>query len=245
MLQTLLEKFKTNISEHQSLTELTHICDCIKNLLDNSLMVFNYSLQYPEKCIPIKNSHSYKTHNYFISTTNTTYYKEVFFIINCDVLFNELTPNSTDISIFIDGNNINLCDKNPIKNLSYLYRITACSFNVKAKRTKCKLQLMKNQGLINAEKINNSFVSYFDDNKTYNIDKIDILQGTYEYKDKIIFNKPHFEYYKPGEIPTNSYYFFIKAEECELFEFFKHIEHVPAIEYTQILENNINLNVWN
>lgn len=244
MLTNLFQKFKKNIVNRESIQELSRLCHEIKTVIDNCEAVFNYSKNNPDKKLPIKNSKSYKTHNYYITTTSTEIYKKVLFIINADVLFNNISEYYTDISIFIDGINVDAGKKNFNENFSTAYRITACSFSVKSKKSKCKLQLMKNKYMIGAISIKNDIVKYYDEeNKMqmaqYNINLNDMIN-----KDRIIFDKPRKEYMKIGEIPEESYYFIMECEDCEMYQFYKHIEHIPKMEYQQILNCNININAW-
>jgi len=87
---------------------------------------------------------------------------------------------------------------------------------------------MINSNLLNPE-INDNQIIF--DEYTYN-------------KDYIYFDRPLITYRKPGEFPESSYYFIIEVEDCEYFEFYKHIEHVPKKEFVQLLETKINYNVW-
>jgi hypothetical protein len=51
-------------------------------------------------------------------------------------------------------------------------------------------------------------------------------------------------YKKPGVIDKQNYYMIIDIEDFYYFEMIKHIEHVPLQSYEEILNVDINKNVW-
>ena len=244
ILQNLFQKFKKNIVEKESISSLSKICQNIRNTIDNSLPVFIFSVNNPETKLCIKNSQSYKTHNYYINTISTNRYDKVLFIINCDVLFNRSTKYSTDISIIVNGANVNLCENNKTENYSHAYRITACSFSVKSKKSKCKLQLMNNIPFASIMNKRNDLIKYIKNDGSESLIESSIDISNMIESDRIIFDKPKFDYCLTNKMPSESYYFIMECEDCELFQFYKHIEHIPKMEYQQILNCNINENVW-
>jgi hypothetical protein len=258
IMTNLLNNFMTNIMNHESIEELTQICINLKNIIDNHISKFIYSIYYPELCLPIKMPNNdedqiYKTNNYYIKNINTLIQPQVLFIISCDILFNESTKDYTDIAIIINNSNINetLDNKlnNDIINFTESYRITASSFIIHCKKAYTKLQLLNNFKYNNKyipitaiSNYNNNIAKYWN-GESYSNQELNInLNNTYE-SNKIIFPYVNTKFLIPGIIPEKSYYFIIYSQNCELYEFYKHIEHIPKNEYLQIFNNNINLNV--
>lgn len=244
MLQKLYDRIRKNLSNHESIDGLTYLWNQLIQLVKNNYFVFVYHMNNPQLCKPTKNSSDVRTHNYYLKNFDMTYRDNVTFFINCDVLFNNAVDDYTDMSIISGGANINFKLKNDVENLSHSYRITACGFIATAKTSTHKLQYLDNKSFIGIDTFsNNKIRSYF--NGKY--DTFDVPQDLFQDMEdgpKAIFDKPLLEFYKAGHVPEKSWYLIVHTEECKMFQFFKHIEHVPKMEYEQILTSNINENVW-
>lgn len=235
----MIKKFIQNILTKGPIRELANISHQINNYLTNTKTNFQYALNNPEKSSPIKNIGQIKTHNFIHHETNTSYLPHALFIINCDLLFNERTPLFTDICIIF--NNTNIADPNPnnIKNLSHCYRITACSFTFKARKSKCELQYLKNPRQLPLTAIS-SFKDGFAKlgQATEMIDLV--FTNSVDNVGKIIFPLIKEEYHTPGQIPESSYYFLVECLDLEYYSLYKHVEHVPLQQYEELLNATSN-----
>lgn len=236
ILNNLLKKFMRNILKYDSIQELGETSNQIKNYISNSAEAFEYALENPEKSAPVKNTGSFNTHNFIVQEITSLFLDKVVFIINCDLLLNNAIGNCSDICILYNNININFPLQSENRNLSLAYRVTACSFNVKATKSRCQLQYLKNfdnYPITAIEEIKDGQGVYYD--KRYKREKLDFNFNNLKPGNRLIFPFPIKEFYKPNEIPNASFYFIFECENCEMFQFHKHIEHIPLQEYEEIL----------
>lgn len=247
MLKSLFKNFINNITNQLPINDLSKILYQLKNLIRNSKVMYDIATLKPDLLIPIKNSSSYKTHNFITQYIDFNFKLNAKFIICCDILTNNANKNNYDVCILENNININAVLPNNSFNFTKIYRITATHIKLKANNIKAQLKYLDNLpncllSSINSLSMDNK-CTYFNGTNMYtSYINTDINNSIPQNEFTFPFTSQ--EFHNINKIPNKNWYYIIECNNCEYLQITKHVEHIPILQYQQIFNISINENVW-
>lgn len=253
MLNRVLSEIIKNLNRREEISKLGFLIKKMDNLILNDKEIYEKTIKNPFRFMrPIKGNQSYKTHNFIYNECFTKSVDKLKIIISMDSFCNESNKNNFDVALFYNNVNINEKVQNTLKNISKCYRITACGIKIKAETIKYEIKKLKNIPNVlfsSVLKYDESFL-YFFDGSNNNTKKIN--NGEFETEKQNIehgfgvFNldKPNTDFIDIKSTLNESVYFVCDCENFDFLQMIKHVEHIPLQEYEEILNNDINENVW-